>query len=307
MIKELTVLIPTHNREKLLNRAIDSLYKQDENIKINCVIADNFSQDNTSEVIEKWSKSRKNLNIKYLKHKELIKPFENWKSLIPYINTEYSKFLFDDDWLESYALSTMLKTLLNFKADSLIFNTNIYAKINEFKSLNSYYKNPTSKLSENMVIDSTLRLQNPYPITPSAAIQTSDVLIESMKFSEINQQCTESVIGNDLIMNFFPIFLRRNSYFVDKSIVNLWGGDDSVTINTSNGRYLSFCYLKSLIYLIDKFDFETSDIQKNLINHKISLNNFRSIFNKEFDKFSNSKQFEAKMSLSEIIRKINNF
>ena len=42
MKKEITVLIPTFNREDLLDRAIQSLSQQNEEIKIHCIISDNL-------------------------------------------------------------------------------------------------------------------------------------------------------------------------------------------------------------------------------------------------------------------------
>ena len=83
-----------------------------------------------------------------------------------------------------------------------------------------------------------------------------------MQFSEVNTECTKKIIGNDLIMNFYPVFVGKHTHYKNESIVNLWGGDDSITINTTNGRLLSFCYLKSLIYLIEKNEISLEKIKQ---------------------------------------------
>ena len=65
MKKEITVLIPTFNRCELLNRAITSLERQDERISIHCVISDNFSSDDTQEMVNSWVNKKRNLKITY--------------------------------------------------------------------------------------------------------------------------------------------------------------------------------------------------------------------------------------------------
>ena len=302
MINEVTVLIPTFNRSKLLNRALESISRQSKDINIHCVISDNLSTDNTQKVIQEWQDFKSNLKITYIKHKNSITPFENWKSLISHSDTEYSKFLFDDDWLESNALSTMLQDLSNLEAKSITYNTNIYAKSFNYEPIKNYYAKDTCELNMNIVIDSILKLSSPLPVTPSASILATDLLIKAMNFSEINKNCTKYPIGNDLIMNYYPTFLGKKSYFQNKSIVNLWGGNDSITIRTTDGKLLSFCYLESLIYLIDNFYTDLTKDQLKIINHKIFLNNFRSKYQKNLKAFYNSKTFQPSLSFAEIFK-----
>ena len=302
MINEVTILIPTFNRSKLLNRALESISRQSKNINIHCVVSDNSSTDNTQKVIKGWQDFNSNLKITSISHKKSITPFENWKSLISNIDTEYSKFLFDDDWLEANALSTMLQDLINLDAKSITYNTNIYAKSFNYEPINSYYVKDTCELNTNIVIDSILKLASPLPVTPSASILATNLLVKAMKFSEVNKNCTKYPIGNDLIMNYYPTFLGEKSYFQNKSIVNLWGGEDSITIRTTNGKLLSFCYLESLIHLIDNFCIELTKDQLRLINHKIFLNNFRSKYQKNLKAFNNSKIFKSSLSFSELFK-----
>lgn len=300
MNKEISILIPTHERPQLLDRALDSLINQ-KNVKINCIVSDNGINEEASSVTKKYSNLSSNLSITYLKN-ENPKPFQNWKNLISNkIDTQYSKFLFDDDWLVEGSLNTMLNDIESLKADSVVYNTNIYAKVFNFQPINSYYKSKETKLTPNKVINSVLRVEDPFPITPSASIVTTDYLTDSILFSEKNSNCTELAIGNDLIMNYYPTFKSGNSYFLNKNIVNLWGGDDSITINTPNGSLLSFCYLESLIYLIENFEIKTTLLQNKLINHKIFTNNFKSFFDSEISFFNNSKVFKSKLAIDQLL------
>ena len=151
MINEVTIFIPTYNRSKLLNRALKSISCQSSDINIHCVVSDNSSTDDTQKVIQEWQDFRSNLKITSIKHENRITPFENWKSLISYSDTEYSKFLFDDDWLEANALETMLQDLNNLKANSITYNTNIYAKSFNYEPIKNYYAKDSCELNTNIV------------------------------------------------------------------------------------------------------------------------------------------------------------
>jgi len=300
MKKEITILIPTFNRSSLLVRALDSLCAQDSTISINCIVSDNCSNDDTEDLLSIYKKNQENLNIRYIRQEKALTPLDNWKFLLSYMDTEYSKFLFDDDWLEESALSVMFSDLNKLEADSLVYNTNIFANNNNYEPLFDYYKHKDTLLSSEYVIDSVLRIKNVLPVSPSATIMKSSTLSDALLFSEINKTCSESVIGNDLMMNFYSVFNNEKTFFINNNIINLWGGDDSITMKNSNDKYFSFCYIKSLIYLIEKFDTATTHQQTKLINHKIAANNLRSYINNDCQKFSESVRFNSRLSVKEI-------
>lgn len=64
-----SVVIPTHNRETLLPRALDSVINQTYK-KVEIIIVDDGSTDNTSKIIKDYQ--QKNTNIKYIKHKTAL-------------------------------------------------------------------------------------------------------------------------------------------------------------------------------------------------------------------------------------------
>ena len=85
---------------------------QNINSKIKCV-SDNNSSDSTKEIVNKWKENDK-LEIIFIENKESISLLENWKILVDNVNTKYSKFIFDDDWLEDNCLGEMLSILNNY-------------------------------------------------------------------------------------------------------------------------------------------------------------------------------------------------
>ena len=112
MINEITILIPTYNRAELLNKNLESIQNQDFKGRINSVISDNNSSDLTYDVYKKWQNRNKNIHIKYLKNDKDIPAIENFINTTKHIDTEYSKFLQDDDWLEPEAISKISKGIL---------------------------------------------------------------------------------------------------------------------------------------------------------------------------------------------------
>ena len=113
----------------------------------------------------------------------------------------------------------MLQDLSSLDAKSITYNTNIYAKSFNYEPINSYYAKDTCELNMNIVIDSILKLASPLPVTPSASILATDLLVKAMKFSEVNKNCTKYPIGNDLIMNYYPTFLGEKAIFKIKALL----------------------------------------------------------------------------------------
>ena len=67
MRKTLTIAIPTFNRAKYTRRALQSIAEQyDDRLEI--IVSDNASPDNTEEVVREMEKF---MPIKYIKNKEI--------------------------------------------------------------------------------------------------------------------------------------------------------------------------------------------------------------------------------------------
>ena len=109
-MKEITILIPTYNRSELLNKNLESINQQNFGGSIKCVISDNNSPDDTPDLVNMWKTSKnKNFDIEYIRNMYDIPPIDNFIQTTKNIDTEYAKFLQDDDWLEPRALSQMSK------------------------------------------------------------------------------------------------------------------------------------------------------------------------------------------------------
>lgn len=89
-----SVIIPTYNRSNLISRAVNSVLSQTY-AKIEIIVADDASTDNTKDVIKKIQKKHK--NILYIKHNSNKGGSAARNSGIKKSKGEYVAFLDDDD------------------------------------------------------------------------------------------------------------------------------------------------------------------------------------------------------------------
>ena len=106
-----SVIIPTHNRAKLLGRAIESVREQTyHNLEI--IVVDDNSTDNTEEVVKKFRDPR----LTYIRHERNRGGSAARNTGIRAATSEYIAFLDDDDeWLESKT-DQQLEAIKNFDA-----------------------------------------------------------------------------------------------------------------------------------------------------------------------------------------------
>lgn len=70
---QLSILIPTYNREKYLNKALNSFFEQINEFnykKIELLISDNCSKDKTQIILEKYMKKFPKLKYEFWKNKK---------------------------------------------------------------------------------------------------------------------------------------------------------------------------------------------------------------------------------------------
>jgi len=304
MLNEITILIPTYNRKELLNKNLESITSQDFKGKINCIISDNNSQDDTETIVNNWKNNNKNIYITYLKNEIDIPPIENFINTTTKIDTEYSKFLQDDDWLEPKAISRMSHYIDSYSADSLIFNCNIYAYTQNEPRYN-YYNLDTKPVEVASVVNSFLRIDSAIPTSPSISIQKSEMIKEALFFGKENIECSKLLLGNDLIFSYYGAFNNNKVFFINESIVNFWGGEDSITMYADKHLFSS-CYFKSLMMLIENFNYTPTPEQLKLIRHRIFVHNTKKLYKKNLRDVNYSSSYKQKASISEILKYLKN-
>ena len=124
-----SVVLPTFNRSKLLKRAIQSVFQQTyDNWEL--IIIDNFSEDNSLEVIKSFDQSR--IKFIQIKNNGIIGFSRN--EGIKNATGEYVAFLDSDDWWSKNKLETSLSIFKNKHAD-IIYHNCIQKKEGSSKSI----------------------------------------------------------------------------------------------------------------------------------------------------------------------------
>lgn len=119
-----SICIPTFNRAEWLRDAITSCLRQEEE-KIEVVVSDNASEDNTEAVVREFTDSR----IRYRRLPSPVPPLENWNSSWQASCGEFVTFLCDDDLLLPDFVATLCD-LAERSPEAALFRSGLRA-INE--------------------------------------------------------------------------------------------------------------------------------------------------------------------------------
>jgi glycosyltransferase involved in cell wall biosynthesis len=108
----ITILVPTYNRQKTLERAINSLLNQTY-CDIIIRIIDNASNDNTENYVNELMLLDN--RVQYIRHEINIGVLRNYQFAIDSVDTEYFGFLADDDELLNWVVSDIKLNLDKYK------------------------------------------------------------------------------------------------------------------------------------------------------------------------------------------------
>lgn len=148
-----SICITFYNKAKYVKSCIDSIINQNLNFDvIQLVIVNDCSTDNTDEEINKYINEHKDLNIKYIKHKENMGVFEARRTCINNADGEYSIFVDGDDefvenkfgcWIESVFINSDIGRIDLYPTGRVLGYTDISKTSSEAeKEFNSFFKYP---------------------------------------------------------------------------------------------------------------------------------------------------------------------
>ena len=64
MSEKVSVIIPVHNRENLIQRALNSILQQNI-LPYELIVVDNASTDNTYDIVKRWMETTADSGIRY--------------------------------------------------------------------------------------------------------------------------------------------------------------------------------------------------------------------------------------------------
>lgn len=130
---DLIIIIPTYNKEKYVEKALDSILEQQTKYKYELLISDDCSSDNTLTIIKEKLKAT---SIRYtiLPSQKNMGLFHNIMKAYEKIDAKYFTVLDPDDyWCDKNKIEVALN-YLESNLECTIYSSNVYVKEGNFKS-----------------------------------------------------------------------------------------------------------------------------------------------------------------------------
>lgn len=114
----LSIVIPVKNMERYIKKAIKSIYSQKNVDKIEIIIVDFGSTDNTINIVKEF---KSNVNITIILYENIGKDVVEARNFgLSVAKGEYISFIDADDWIDEKFYEIMLKNIKREKADIVI-------------------------------------------------------------------------------------------------------------------------------------------------------------------------------------------
>lgn len=257
----LSICIPTFNRAKYLDVNLRLLSEQIDINKVQIVVSDNFSSDNTKEIVDKYT----NLNIKYFKQKENVGFINNFEILPDIADGEYIWFMGDDDIIAFNGVSEILHILKNNNISLYYVNQEVYSEQDLNKRTISISNNKFYKDGRNLFIDVTLTLQF-----------LSAIIVNRIKIREAIDKYKKEFTKDRHIIQLLYIMSKSSSYFIAKAFVL----SDYTDKTLKKNRYESdFSGLEMFFNIPNTY---VKYAEKNLGYTDIQTKDFKRFQNKQF-------------------------
>jgi glycosyltransferase involved in cell wall biosynthesis len=118
---KLTILIPTRERSNSLLHTIRTCLNQNYN-NYEIIVSDNYSQDNTKEVVESFKDSR----IKYINTGSRLSMSQNFDFALTHVFEGYVMFIGDDDAILPNSLEYVNDIINDTKCDAVVSYNSFY-------------------------------------------------------------------------------------------------------------------------------------------------------------------------------------
>lgn len=219
-----SIVIPTYNHAHFINRCIDSLISQTYT-SWEAIIVNNFSEDNTIELIEAYNDTR--LKIINYRNNGIIAASRN----IGIKNSKYDWicFLDSDDWWYPNKLEVCLNKL--DKNDIIYHHLDIYNSKGKGKLLKG------RKLKEEIFKDL---------LVSGNALYTSSVIVKKEILETIGgfSESTKLISLEDFDC-WLQISKITNKFFlIEKALGAYWVGSNNISLNVNNSQKVKNIYEK---------------------------------------------------------------
>jgi glycosyltransferase involved in cell wall biosynthesis len=204
-----SVLLPTYNRLELLERAIETVTRQDYS-DWEVVISDNHSE----EPVENFIKSLNDKRIKYVSTNKFIPVTDNWQNALNHSRGDYIIMLGDDDGLLQGYFSTLSELVERYSQPDFIYTgALLYAYPNVMPGCNNgflkSYKNRQIYHDSN---DEFLLPQNEAKQFVLDSMNFSVQFDYNMQFSLVSRKLVEELSSyGDFYQSPYPDYYASNA------------------------------------------------------------------------------------------------
>lgn len=264
--KIITVIVPIYNRERYLDKCINSVLDQD-NVETEIILVDDGSTDSSPEICDRYSREYSNIKVIHTENHGLGHARNVGLDIA---NGEYIMFLDSDDRYAPGALSAMQKALEDNNADFVIGGFNTYSDNYVFKETYMVPRAYANKLIEintflNLMLEwstSLLAISIPLKFSKKA-------LWEGMRFREDIRTSEDDFI--------LPVILQKSKsiFILDKIVYYQTHSEHSLVRSAPSMNLLNATAsrLSSLDYIISmrRYDvalFRFGDGTRRLLNAK---------------------------------------
>ncbi len=268
MSNMLTVIIPIFNTEKYIDRCVNSVLNQTEK-KIQIILINDASTDNTSALLEKYIKLS---NVLVINNKENIGQGLCRNIGLSLVKTKYFCFLDSDDWVDTNAYRKSIAELeQNDDCDIAVFG--IKTEYNNSSQSTVRYQ------YEKNVIDNTFALSilsREYAQDEYISALLGNKIFRSKKF--LNKLMFQKGIYEDTIFTYKAFVLAHKVILLNDVYLHYYQRNDSImhifTKNYIDDLINNFLSLKS--YLINSNRY--SPIQYFAFFEKCSISMLNGLF-----------------------------
>ena len=249
----LSICIATYNRGAYIGETLNSILSQNISEKIEIVILNSGSTDNTEEIIKSYNSSL----IKYYFHQEKCGVDIDYNSVINYASGKYCWLFTDDDLLKKNSINYILSLIFseNLQLDYIIVNSDL-----RNIDMSYVYKKNMLNIDHDIVFDNNLESQNLQFSLLGDYLSFIGCLIVNREFWNLRNK--SNYFGTEFIHVgvLFQEFFSNQVFFVSQPLV-------SIRLGNSNWTERSFkIWLINWPNLILSFDKYTVKARKSVLN-----------------------------------------
>lgn len=254
-----TIAIPTYNRDRYINKSIDSALKQTYK-DIEVLVVDNASTDSTSKLVKKYNDKR----VRYIRNKKNVGMMNNWNKCIRLAKGDYLLILGDDDVLSPDAVKIALNIHKNNNLGFTFAHCNKVDEEGEFIQKWGYKYPSKGKMSGVEYLYYTLKYQ-------SCLTNSSTVLVSAKVYKEVGDFTFEKGKNTFDFNMWIKIASRFDVFFIDRVICDYRVHKDQVSEthwgkkSIPTGKIGTYLELYKVISILDKKVNESSLFDKSFL------------------------------------------